>query len=334
MALVQWNTFPPYGKSNLKPGIAGHYHHHDPDHIRDDRIICCIDGCQHWMNRRRKGRTTDFCPDHHISLSPDTYVHRKATQNLFVLPEIFLQIRKTENRLTNENSEDALSWNVFVGFYALRALDQIFFALTGVQPKSEPQLYLWGNCIQWDKCFRWPDLEKIQNHLEPGKRIKTEPDIMLRVPRQALVLIEAKFRSPNSRYDKKASRCGRVANYFKNYVPRADCVDPFNREWIYSAPSDQVLEQLCRNSMFAHHLAEPGEQVFLVNLVSSEFELQVEEQFKLHLTEGQITFRRFTWEQLAMLPVLRTPPGEPLKSYFDEKTYSLRPAFPSFTRSE
>lgn len=226
MESIRWKSSPPCGSSDLKAGIADRYQNKDEACIRDNQIICCIEGCKHWLKQRHSKAPKDFCPDHQISLSPATYVHRQATQNLIVQPQLFDQIKKTESRLTNENSEDALSWNVFVGMWALSGLGQTFTQITKQKAQSEPELYLWGNRIRPDKCFRWPNLIKAQKELEPGKGTKTEPDIMLRVPGEALVAIEAKFRSPNSRYDKKVGRRGSVSQYFRDYLPRPGCPDP------------------------------------------------------------------------------------------------------------
>src|SRR5437879_4481976 len=110
MASIRWKKLPPFGRSSLKPGIADRYQNKDDDCIRNDQIICCIEGCKHWLKQRREKAPKDICPAHQISLSPTIYVHRTATQNLIVYPELFEKIKKTESRLTNENSEDALSW--------------------------------------------------------------------------------------------------------------------------------------------------------------------------------------------------------------------------------
>ena len=328
---LTWRTQPPYGGSNLKPGISESYKKRDPGCIRDGQIICCVDGCRHWLiPRRQKSKDFTFCPEHNISLSPSTYVHQAAKQNLIVYPELFVTIHKTENRLTNENSEDALSWNVFVGLYALGALREVFYAMTNLQPESEPELYLWSNRIHHQTCSRWSKLdeEQIRKSLEPKKRIRTEPDIVLRIPGRALVFIEAKFRSPNSRYNKKENRfC--IHDYLKAYPVKPGHLDPLNRDWIGRSAPRAILEQLCRNAMLAHWVAEPNEQIFLINLVSADFETNIEQEFKTHLARNQITFRRFTWESIAMLCAVQHPEAEPLRKYFEDKTYSLRPAFPS-----
>src|SRR5258706_2192001 len=104
MAIATWQTRPPFGASDLKSRIFERYQKRNAEFIRDGQIICCINGCEQWLVRRQRDRKDfTFCPEHHISLSQSTYVHKTATQNLIIHPELFLTIRKTENRLTNEN---------------------------------------------------------------------------------------------------------------------------------------------------------------------------------------------------------------------------------------
>jgi hypothetical protein len=332
MAFVMWHETPPYGVHDLKPQVFKHYQREDPDYVRNDEILCCIQDCRHWLKRRCKdSREFTFCPKHHIGLSRTTYIHQKSEQNLIIFRDLFRTIRKTEDRLANENSEDALTWNIFVGLYVLQALDAMFTALTGIKPKGEPELYLWGNRFFVQGCSRWESLGNVQQQLEAKKRFPTEPDCILRIPGQALIFVEAKFRSANSRYDKKTARCGPVREYLKTYRAKPGQPDPLNREWILRASPEQVLEQLCRNTIVAQWLAEPGEQIFLVNLVSNDMEKTVEEEFRLHLAGNQVVFRRFAWEWIPLITALQDPAAEPLIRYMVNKTHSLKPAFPSLS---
>lgn len=60
-----------------------------------------------------------------------TYIYRETERNFIVGKDIPSRIAKVENwRLGFETNEDALSWNVFVGFYALKGLAKAFESLT------------------------------------------------------------------------------------------------------------------------------------------------------------------------------------------------------------
>ncbi len=86
---------------------------------------------------------------------------------------------------------------------------------------------------------------------------------------------------------------------------------------------DQVLEQLCRNIVFAQWLAEKEEKVFVVNLVRQVDAIEIEERFSAHLVSNTpVGFRRSTW-----LPVITSCDAEPLRSYFLNKTANLEKAF-------
>ena len=64
----------------------------------------------------------------------------------------------------------------------------------------------------------------VKEELGEKSKIKTEPDIMLHVPRLAIVLIEAKFGSPNSPFKPKKERfvvTDFLGQYrYKNGAPR------------------------------------------------------------------------------------------------------------------
>ncbi len=105
--------------------------------------------------------------------------------------------------------------------------------------------------------------------------------------------------------------------------PRA----PPDRTWIEQQSPDNVLEQLCRNVIFAQRLAGPGEQAVVVNLVRWEA-ADEEGAFRCHLSDSSpVVFRRLTWEDLARLPVLGVPEATPLRNYLTNKTLNFRRAF-------
>jgi hypothetical protein len=95
---------------------------------------------------------------------------------------------------------------------------------------------------------------------------------MLRVPGHALVLIEAKFGSPNSTLAGKEDRFESVEDFSARYPAPEGAADPLARDWIEQQQLGTVLEQLCRNVAYATWLAEPREQPTVINLVRGEAE--------------------------------------------------------------
>jgi hypothetical protein len=329
--LIEWAADVPYGLSDLASDIPEGYS--SRTFVREDRIRCCVAHCNNWMARRRRGQvTTDavYCEEHGISISTaPTYIYRDYQRNFIVGRQAVAASTKVERwRLGNETSEDALSWNAFVGLLKCGGLTQCFEALTGVVPSDEAELYMWGNRIVPGAAPSvFPDLLQVRSQLEKGVGIPTEPDVILRVPGQAIVLIEAKFGSPNGRFAGKEKRFGTVNNYLRRYFPKRDQDDPLNREWIASQPPDRVLEQLCRNAVFAHWLARDGERAFVVNLVDEKSETDVEKEFNYHLRPGPVTFFRRCWSDILELPVLQADEARPLRRYLKNKTLRLRKAF-------
>ena len=187
---------------------------------------------------------------------------------------------------------------------------------------------MWGNKISPDESptfFR--DLSQVRSRLEKDVGIPTEPDVILRIPGQAIVLVKAKFGLPNGRFTGKEKLFGSVDNYLRRYKPKRHADDPLNREWIAAQPSDRVLEQLCRNAVFADWLAEKDERAFVINLVEAKSETDVEKEFNCHLRPGPVTFFRRCWNDILELPILRSDAARPLHHYLSKKTLRLRKAF-------
>jgi len=264
-------------------------------------------------------------------MSP-TYVYQDWTRNFLLRHDLIRAVKedKVESwRLGNESSEDAVSWNVFVGLAHLGGLREAFEALTACKAREDPQLFFWGVEV-WPSHRRgtWSRLNDVRTQCgEKGFSIPTEPDIILRVEGQAIVLVEAKFGSPNGTLAKKKPPVD-VAAFLKQYPPLPGWIDPLDRAAMAGMQREQVLEQLCRNVVFSNYLAQGNEQAFVVNLVRRAAETDIKERMDRHLcSEAQARFRRIAWEDLARLPSMQRPEAAPLKNYMRTKTVKLQPAF-------
>src|SRR5882724_2790961 len=150
--MVSWTPNPPFGLSDLEENAADRYSLRATEPLlRADQVRCCIQGCKNWLARRRRtgNREDAYCPTHGISVSTSpTYVYQIRARNFIVGQELLAVIHKVERwRLGNECSEDALTWNVFLGLSRLGALSSLFKTLTGVAASTTPELYLWGNRV-------------------------------------------------------------------------------------------------------------------------------------------------------------------------------------------
>ena len=322
-----WSEIP-YGSSDLKQEAALRYSAARADSLLREYVLqCCIRDCEELLKKRHRRQQPCFCPKHDISMSTKpTYIYRDKTRNFIIGKDIPRRISKVENwRLGFETSEDAVSWNVFVSLYAVGGLAEAFEKLTGTMPTGEPELYLWGNRI--DAEFDpWEKLTEVRKKLENGVKIPTEPDIILRVPGQAIVLIEAKFGSSNPTLASKKSRFGSVTKFLNDYRCKESAADPLNRKWILEQKDGQILEQLSRNAIFAHWLALEGEQPFVINLVRQAAQND-EQLFRQHLAETAVQFHVRRWEDLYGLSVIQSEKASVLRCYLKNKTLNLEPAF-------
>lgn len=140
--------------------------------------------------------------------------------------------------------------------------------------KNEPELYLWGLKVRLHDSSAprlFPALACARGVFEKGiAKFLTEPDIMLYVPGQLLVLVEVKFTSGNTiasasathdvTDEKPKSRDGILERYASTALPREALLAPSSSGLFYS--------QLYRNLVFAIYMANKlGVRWGLVNLV-------------------------------------------------------------------
>jgi hypothetical protein len=330
-----WTETQPLGLQELEENAAVRYKLEARDSlILNDGIRCCVRGCHRRLAKRRRGPsdTNAFCPNHGVSVSTSpTYVYKDYRHNFITDVPALERVKglKIESwRLGNERSEDALSWNVFVGLAGLNGLGAAFQSLTGIEVDGETELYLWGVRISDEEPRVWDRLKCARRHLEEGAGWPTEPDVILRVPGRAIVLIEAKFGSANGTMLGNEERFGAVAEFLDRYPRVVGKTDPLNRAWIEEQPPGQVLQQLLRNVIFAQWLAEQDEVPLVVNLVLETEEREVGERLTPQLAaDSPVLFRRCTWEGLFQLPLLSREEAKPLRRYIENKTNRLVKAF-------
>jgi hypothetical protein len=93
---------------------------------------------------------------------------------------------------------------------------------------------------------------------------------------------------------------------------------------------EQILEQLCRNAVFASWIANDNEDIWIVNLVrdEAEGEKEVESQLSPCLSDPlQTHFKRVTWEQIYKMAKSIDLGSNLLCCYMETKTASLKKAF-------
>ena len=205
-------------------------------------------------------------------------------------------------------------------------------AITGDTSPLEPLLFLWGICLTDDAFDPWDLLVAARERFEsdlPVVRPLTEPDIMLWLPGRYLILIEAKFTSPNMTYERgprKDTQSLTLDELLEIYHdPTLHILD---HEQARSA--SQVYYQLWRNMFFSEWMAREDHsatKAYHVNLVRRGYEKESAAEFHgLVKPEFKDRFQRITWEQIHHI-YAADPRLSTLCHYLETKTAGLVRAF-------
>ena len=139
-----------------------------------------------------------YCSNCHpaVRIHEKTYVHADYRHNLIVDPDnIAVRYKaKGDDNMAHENSEDALTWNVFRGLECLGALDEVSAQAFGTV--GSVTAYYWtvsATGDSWLPLLRAGDV--LEAHIPPHRQ-RTEPDLLLvDVQGRRLIVVEAKFGS-------------------------------------------------------------------------------------------------------------------------------------------
>jgi hypothetical protein len=322
----------PYGQGDLAPAVR-----HDKG---TGRVGCVVSGCKQWLRPpTRSVPRGEVCPEHGIRVHRGgTFSYEDYRRNLTVDDADYFHrhirghpFKWETHRFGSENSEDALTFNVFRSLQRAGLLHKIAQLCTGSNIAQEPRLLLWGLEQKADGVEPWDLLIRARERFEsdlPEGRPKTEPDITLFLPGKYLVLIEAKFTSPNGVYQKDRKTklfdltLDQLINIYQDKKLKILDYDVARKR-------ERIHYQLWRNMTFAEWLAAADRSSTLayhVNLVRRGFEEGVAEEFlTLIRPEFHDRFEQITWENI--YSVVRRPSLDRLGQYMEQKTASLRPAF-------
>jgi len=350
------------------------YTYHDFDVGQIPHQKCPIKGCTNPSATApyRKIHELPYCVRHGIRLhlrnkNRPTFVylngdrkedHIKARLRNFIFHKQYVekhvlrnQTKAETQRLGYENSEDAVSWNVFVGIMMAGALSHAMSWLAGRKIDGEPELYLWGSHIDLDNNLHdfYPPLCQARESIEPDiRRFQTEPDVMLIVPKKFLMCIEVKFTSGNTlaQIEKEKESSGQKPKSVEGILERYFIRNKFWKNGSrYIHPNDinhkKFHGQLFRNIVFASGMAEKFDGDWQVaNLVSStqwqKFKNKrastmyedLSEAVRCYLTDQykqRFTFR--TWECLFAHVIKDNSSLHDVAKYMKGKSAFFKPAF-------
>ena len=316
--------------------------------------------------KRSKGQMLKlpFCPEHGLRIHKNGFVYYNGParedlttatkRNLMFHAQYYIDNFLTKpskaesHRLCYENSEDALTFNIFSELVSKdNEISKLLRHVCKDVPVGTPELYLWGQKLDLSKSVSvYQPLCEVRKHLEPDiSGFPTEPDIMLVVPNKVLVCIEAKFGSKNPIAEEKEATVGdkpkSVSALVERYCARNTIIQ-WDKIFTIETPSPRFHEQLYRNLVFAASMGKVAgiERWYVVNLRS---------QHTMNLKEGRAEsmpvvrnvrsmlapdykkrFVHMTWEGLFDVCVRDNPRLHNLTWYMKNKTLNCQRAFNIF----
>lgn len=267
--------------------------------LTETTVECPVKGCGEKVERQREvfKREERFkCPKHNIYISPSTFEYQSELDNLLWKEkadlDLFERIKKVkrESRIARDNSEDAVTWNVFRFLERNNLVEITLSSIIGVTLKSSEAIY-WSYSQKENSS--WSELNKARE--EFGEEIKrsSEPDVIIKTD-NTLLFIEAKLTAGNETIPSDMSNSKRYETGGDNWFSKV-----FKSDYKTVAIVEKKYE-LLRFWLLGTWVAKQQDlDFYLVNLVLSEREKDIEAIFKRHLYENQRRkFIRITWEDI------------------------------------
>jgi hypothetical protein len=278
-----------YGVRDLKTQID----------ISDYRVECPVMGCPRYVERQHHSfkREERFrCSEHKIYISPSTYEYDNEIDNLLWKNETdvtFLEDVKRvkrESRISRDNSEDAISWNVF---RYLENTNQVAKLLSWVTQTEQHLIELMYWSYSEKAHGAWSELNKARNEFGENLQRSSEPDLIA-LTDTALFFIEAKLTATNN-----TSPSG--SNNRTNYLTGGN--EWHNKAFVSDFDTIAIKSkkyELFRFWLLGSWLAnEMKLDFYLLNVVLTERETDIEKRINPHIRTGSNRqFKRVTWEEI------------------------------------
>lgn len=309
-----------FGLKDLKPIIA----------VTEDTVECPVRDCTRIVARQRKSfKTSDEfkCQDHRIYISPSTIEYEDVFDNILWREgadhcklEKIIDVKR-ESRIARDNSEDALTWNVF-GFLEKSHLLSGFLGILVKHPVENPEVFYWSYSESQDGV--WSCLKEARKEFETVPEKGSEPDLIVK-SNEDLFFIEAKLTAANNTIPQSSdSEVQRKYQEGGNHWYLKTVSSDFRTV----AVADKKYE-LLRLWLLGSWIARRSRlNFYLVNLVPSEKETKIEEEFTKHINESSSrTFLRVTWEDIYHFILdskVDTQDKNIMLEYFENKTIGYK----------
>ncbi len=294
-------------------------------------FICPVAGCGTQLPERQRGHFVFnprfCCPEHQIVFSPSTFQYEEPERN-FLWGDYYsdlmnLTSKRESHRLGRDNSEDAVTWNVFRFLERERLLIPYLTDLAGM-PLTQAKAVFWSHDRETNRP--WQPLWDARRKFEADPSKGSEPDLIVLTDR-CLFIIEAKLMAknktkPSSPVSQKKYEEGGDGWWMKGKVfcPGAGYVQIAEQEQKYELMRFWLLGTwMAGNSDFR-----------LVNLLreNDEDEKDIEVRFGKYLADNpKRQFQRTTWEGIYRFIRDKAPQSdekERILRYFKEKTVGYK----------
>jgi len=267
--------------------------------ITETTVECPVKNCNQKVKRQRivfKREERFKCPTHGIYISPSTFEYRNELDNLLWTDENDLNLLnsikavKRESRISRDNSEDAVTWNVFRFLERNSLISGFLNSIAGLHLKSSEVIY-WSYSQKEDKVLS--ELNKARR--EFGEIIKrgSEPDIIIETDK-ALFFIEAKLTTGNETIPSNIRSSKKYEIGGHNWFSRV-----FRSDYNTIAIIEKKYELLHFWLLGTWMAKQQGLDFYLINLVLAEREKDIEHIFKRYIRETKRRrFLRITWEDI------------------------------------
>lgn len=301
--------------------------------VTEETVECPIKGCSIVVQRRRKGdkNSSDFvCHLHKLDISPSTFSYATEQENMLWTGKsdqsLFDDTKKVkrESRINANNSEDAVSWNVFRYLERAGLLGEAIEALSDIRLES-PRIIYWSwaqELRDQDKNGDWVGLNRARAEFGETVGRGSEPDIIV-IGNNGIVFIEAKVTASNNTTPSRPE-------VEVGYISGGDgwFGQVFTDSFLTIAQSAKKYE-LLRFWLLGTWLADDlGVNFHLVNLLLGDREIDIEDRFGPFIRQHDgARFSRRTWEDIWRFIALSapdTPERVRMLDYFSDRTIGYR----------
>jgi len=192
--------------------------------------------------------------------------------------------------MARDNSEDAVSWNVFRFLERNNLIEEFLSSITDTPMKSSEVIY-WSYSQKEGKD--WSELNEAREQFGEEKGRGSEPDIIIKTDK-ALFFIEAKLTASNETEPSDNSNSKKYETGGDNWFSKV-----FKSDY-KTVAIDKKKYELLRFWLLGSWMSQQQDSDFyLVNLVLSEREADIEAIFRKHINKTQRRkFLRVTWERI------------------------------------